>query len=421
MRVHLFLAIWLFQLLGAGSQALAQSTPEGVTSQNASNKSLNAESFGNCSWNGSDDVSPCVQAAVDAAAKSAKAVHLPSGILLLSHPINLRSNVTLVGEPNRTVLKPTLVNNSKPVLLLGTNLAHVFVENLTFDGGGEDFQNANLLIDIAGSEDVVFKGVTVQNSRGAGAALHDGITQSGIRDSHFMHLGNYWKTTRNRADRLQGLVFCCGIGNSGNFAIGNYFEDIGLDALQFSEQSNFMAADNKFKLENNQHSLVQSGDFPAAIFPMNSVDSAILRNTISGAQGCGIDAPALRRSLISMNKVSDSHACGIGLFEGYDKSTQTSNIILTDNIIQNNVHWKESPFKGGITIAAGAPSQITISRNTVTDTQTEKTQIFGIEVVAGTKVSDLKIDKTNMLTGNALATLDHANFNDRVTKAGHPH
>lgn len=378
----------------------------------ASTRLLDPKRFGNCVWDGAHDVTLCIQAAVNAAGDKAAILRLPPGIWPLGQHVNLPANVTLIGERGQTILGPFSTNKSNPVLINGMNIVNVLIKNIVFDGGGDKFSNPSPLVVITRAQNVIFDNIIVQNTRGAGIFLQGGINNSGVRKSRFVHVGNYWKTTRNRADRLQALVFCCGIGNSGNFAEDNYFEDVGLDALQFSEQSRFTAVDNVFNLENNQHALINSPDFAAAIFPMDSVDSIITGNTISGAQGCGIDAPAFQRSTISRNKISNSQACGIGLFEGYDHRTQTSGISILGNTITNNVHWKASPFRGGITIAGGTPDHIKISRNIISDTQQIKTQSFGIQVISGTKVSDLKIDRSNKIIGNDDAMFDNANFSD---------
>ena len=70
------------------------------------------------------------------------------------------------------------------------------------------------------------------------------------------------------------------------------------------------------------------------------------------------------------------------------------------NTVTNNVRWNQASFLGGITIAGGTPSNITISGNTVTDTQPAKTQKYGIYVRHGTNVSNLRVDPDNRLSGN---------------------
>jgi hypothetical protein len=374
---------------------------------------LDPQQFGNCHWDGTHDVAPCIQAAINAGVT--KVVRLPPGVWLIGQSLNVPANTALQGEANRTVLRPTTTNGTDPILLRIVDSADILVEDLIFDGGGQDFGNPNPVIGVTHSEGVVFDRISVENTRGRGIVIHDGVTRSGVRNSRLIHVGNHWKTTADQTDRIQGLVFCCGEGNEDNFAIGNYFEDIGLDALQFSNQFRFVAADNTFKLENNQHASVKSADFPAAIFPMYSTNSIIVHNSISGAQGCGIDAPGLQQSVISTNSISDSQSCGVGLFLGYDKVTQASGVLVIGNVINNNVRWKNSPFKGGVTIAGGAPSNITISGNTISNVQGNRSQLFGVQVLRNTQVTGLTIDRNNELSGNAIAPFDDAHFSEPKT------
>ncbi len=193
-----------------------------------------------------------------------------------------------------------------------------------------------------------------------------------MRNSRFVNLGNHWKATYAAKDRIQGVVFCCGEGNRNNFAQNNSFSDIGLDALQFSNQDDFTASNNTFLLENHEHSVVSAPDFPAAIFPLQSTNSKIDGNTICGSQGNGIDAPGLSNTTISNNKISESNSCGIALFMGYDKNTQSEHVYITNNVITDNVR-SGGLCKGGIAIGSGSPHDIVLAGNTVMNTKNQKT------------------------------------------------
>jgi hypothetical protein len=393
----------------AGCSASSQLQPE-----SSGDAGFDPRQYGSCLWDGRHDVTPCLQAAVESAAKDGGRVQLPAGTWPLGTALMLRDKVTLAGANSATTLLPTKTNTSDPVLVKGFGINGASIEHVTFDGGGQDFGNAHALIVITHANDIVIDNITVQNVRGPGLVLQGGITRSVVRNSHFEHIGNHWRTTRKPADRLQAVIFCCGTGNAHNSATGNYFEDIGLDSLQFSDQSYFTASRNTFNLENGEHALMAAPDFPAAIFPMNSIDSVITDNTINGAQGCGIDAPGLRQTGISGNRISNCQACGIGLFLGYDKTTNASDVTITGNTITDNVRWKESPFKGGITIASGSPHDIVITHNVVGNTTALKTQRFGVQVVGNTVVTALSVDSSNELGGNADAPISPADTSYRL-------
>jgi hypothetical protein len=110
--------------------------------------------------------------------------------------------------------------------------------------------------------------------------------------------------------------------------------------------------------------------------------------------------------VIANNTIQDCGAAGVGLFLGYDRSTESTDVLIRNNRILGNVRWAQSPFKGGITIAGGAPSNITISANLITDSGKDKTQAYGVEINA--RVVGLKIDKRNNLLGNKTAPVEGA-------------
>lgn len=344
------------------------------------------------------DAAPLIQEALDRACKIKAAVKIPAGRWRLSHQVVVPGNTSLEGAADDTTLAPAETNSSDPVLLqFPVSITNVLVKKLTFDGGGSNFTNTSPVLSATACSHLVFDGVTVQNSRGIGLLLQGGVKSSGVRNSRFLNLGNHWKTTLNKADRIQGLVFCCGESNLDNFATGNYFQDIGLDALQIGDQTGFYAASNVFELANNQFNLVAAPDYPAGIFALHSAKVMLVSNIVHAAAGNGIDAPGLQNSCLSNNLVSGCGGCGIGLFPGYDGARQTRDVSVIKNTVTDNVHWHLSSFVGGITIAGGNPRDIRISDNTVTDTQAEKTQAYGLQVRENTTVTGLVIDPGNHL------------------------
>jgi hypothetical protein len=354
---------------------------------------------------------------INSAAQRDVVAKIPEGRWRLSRPLVLPSNARIRGEGATTVLMPAADNTARAVLVIANASHHVRIQGVTFDGSGPDFANPKPLIVVTGGTDVVFDHIVVQNSHGIGLLFQGGVARSGVADSRFQNLGNHWKTTRSPKDRLQGLVFCCGIDNDGNFAKNNVFEDIGLDALQFSDQTDFTAVGNVFNLVNHSHALIHAPDFPSAIFPARSSRSVIASNVIYAAQGCGIDAPGLRDTVIMSNRISGSQACGIGLFPSYDKQIQTADVTLCGNIIVNNGRSQNSPFRAGVTISSGSPHSIYLYDNIIADTQQDKTQKFGVQVMKNTHLTGLKIDGSNRLSGNAEAPIrrndDETHLNPR--------
>ena len=351
-----------------------------------------------CTWRQHANMQPCLQAAINAAATSRGTVKIPCGHWLLSKPLLLRSEVSLTGAPG-AVLLPTPGNRSNPVLLRGRGINHVTISGVIFDGGAGNFKNSSPLITITIANDVTVSGVTVQHARGMGMLLHGGIRNSLVENSRFIDIGNHWKITHRRADRLEGLVFCCG-DNQNNAAINNRFQNIGLDALQMSNQRGFRIIGNHFDLQNQEGSLLPSPDYPAAMFVQHSTGGLIKDNIIDGAPGNGIDAPGLQTTTIEDNQISHCGQAGIGLFQGYDHKTQTKNIKILNNTLSDNEQWDKGPFKGGLTVGFGSPKNILVEGNRFTNTQATKTQKYGVMVVKGTQLHGLQM-KGNVFKNNA--------------------
>jgi len=369
-----------------------------------------------CTWDSTHDVSNCIQAAINAAARSGGGtVQIPSGTWHLAKPLSLTSNLVLQGVGSAE-LAPTAGNQSTSDLLLdGSGLKNVTVESITFDGGGQDFPNGSAVIHVGGSTGVVFNGIKVQNSRGPAMSLTGGMNNSGINNSSFVNIGNHWKTTKNTTDRVQGVIFWDASNvpqthDEKNFATNNYFENIGLDALQFTQQDNFVASNNQFNLSGaGEWAAIAAPDYPAGIYTTQSTNVTISHNVILNAPGGGIDAPGLQGSTISNNVISGSGGAGIGLYLGVDGVTQASNLTVTQNYVTNNIQWKKAATQGGISMMGGSPNHINIFNNIVTDTQPVKTQPYGVELVDTSGIittgSYLQING-NFMTGNIIAAMN---------------
>jgi len=369
-----------------------------------------------CQWDNTHDVSNCIQAAINAAAKSGGGtVQIPSGTWYLAKPLSLKSNLVLQGVGSAE-LAPTVNNQSTSDLLLdGNGLNNVTVQSITFDGGGQDFPNGSAVIHVGGSTGVMFNGIKVQNSRGPAMSLTGGMNNSGINNSSFVNIGNHWKTTKKTTDRVQGVLFWDASNvpqthDEKNFATNNYFEDIGLDALQFTQQDNFTASNNRFNLWGaGEWAAITAPDYPAGIYTTQSTNATISNNVILNAPGAGIDAPGIQGSTISGNVISGSGSAGIGLYLGVDSITQASNLVVTQNFLTNNVQWKYAVAQGGISLMGGNPNHINISNNIVMDTQPVKTQAYGVELVDTGGIvtigSYLQING-NIMPGNLIAAMN---------------
>lgn len=354
-----------------------------------------------------DDFAALQAAATLAGAGNIKALYIPPSATscLLSAPVIIPTGVTVYAQPNSVTLAPTAGNVASPLLLgFANNAQNVLVYGLTFDGGGASFTNAANVIQAFNGSNLVLDHVLVQNTRGIAALFSTSITNSGVRDSSFVNIGNGWTVTALIADRQQGVAFCCGTAtaNSGNFVTGSYFSNIGLDAISATAQASFTASGNRFSMENGQIAAVwtnpQPTAFSAAIYGSGgNLQFTAQGNVIFGASGNAIDVAA-GDAVITDNYISGSGQAGIGFFA----SGTASNGTVTGNTIVNSGKWTSSTFRGGISIS-GALGNVSIAGNVATDNQGSKTQQYGVQIISGTTFSDLRIDPSNSLDGNAVA------------------
>lgn len=333
---------------------------------------------------------------------------------MLAQNLSTPDNVILRATPGTVVLKATLDNKSRPVLLAVGN--NVVVDGLSFDGGGKDHPTAENVIQGFRVSNVTFTRIAVRHTRGIGLMMSSNIGNSAVRDSVFEDLGNHWKTSHLVRDRVEGVVFCCGDGNHGNVAENNRFSDIGLDALQFSGQSGVTITGNRFDLENRERATMSAPDYGAALYLPNVSQAMISGNVIAGAQGNCIDAPTLVNAKISHNILTRCGSSGIGLFGS--SIGPTRGIVVSDNIINSNGQWKLSPHPGGITLG-GNIADVSLVGNTVTDTQAVKTQKYALYGTTDSTLTKLFIDQSNRLCGNAISTfggaIDASRFSGKLT------
>lgn len=359
-------------------------------------------------WSGTNNVSQGLQGAINAvSAAGGGTVDIPQGQWDIGTSITLQSNVTLTGSGSGTTLIATPNNSSNPLILNAYQAQNVLVEDMTINGGGINFQTNSPVITVTSSNNVIFDNITVTDTRGIGLLIQGGTSNSGVTNSTFTNVGNYWQVSGSASNRSQGLVFCCGTGNNNNFATNNTFSKIGLDALQISNQNNFTAANNTFLLANKEITTLPASNYGAGIFAENDTNVIIKNNIINGAQGNGIDAPGLQNAIIANNTITNSGAAGIGLFIA-PNGMQTSNIKILNNVIENNVLWNYSSFTGGITVSGGTPNDIYLAGNTITNTLGSTSQTFAIQVLNNTEVDNFEFGPRNVIAGTTATPVDLA-------------
>lgn len=362
--------------------------------------------------NSTDDAA-ALQAAATAAASAGGNVTIsgnPSGAVatcLLGSPVTWPTGVGFYTQPGTVILKAR-AGNVGSVLLWATGGSNIYVYGLTFDGGGKDFANANNVTQLYGGgtpvDNVIFDTVRFQHTHGIAVVLSTAITNSGIRNSYFIDIGNRWKTTALAADRGQAIVFCCGTtaNNHGNFSENNVFTDIGTDATSATEQHDFLFSRNICSMDNGQLTAVwnnpQPTAFGACFYALSDSAVTVIGNNSDGAQGNAIDTNAVTERTIVGNYITMSGENGIGVYA-------SGNAVVVGNTVKNSAKWPGAAAANGAAgiSLSGTLGNVTITGNVIHDDQAGKTQAYGVFGVAGLTATALKIDSSNALAGNATA------------------
>lgn len=291
---------------------------------------------------GHSDDAPALNEALKAAGPTRGHVVLsPSATpCLLSRALVIADGITLEAAPGTVILKPTTANVSVPMLLSVGN--HVTIRGVDFDGGGSSHPNRANVVQGFHVANVLFDRIAVRHTSGAGLVMSSGIIASRVQNSVFADIGNAWRVSGRPEDRRQGVIFCCGADNYGNSVVSNDFSDIGLDALQFSDQKHFSITGNTFYLENDQLAALSSSDYAAGIFLLRSTRGVVDRNNINDAQGNCIDAPGLSETSITSNTIIGCGNSAIGLFSSVRYAgppAPTANVLIVSNTISDIRRW----------------------------------------------------------------------------------
>jgi hypothetical protein len=372
---------------------------------------------------GKSDNAPILDALHDRTVRQAGlTVIFPSATLpcLSSRPLVATSRTTYSASPGTFTLKPTLDTKANPLLFLASNVTEVRVVGLVFDGDGDRTFGSNNLIVVFRSNHVVFNSISVRNAAGTGIVFSSGVSESGVRNSSVASVGSRWKITGLKDDQRQGVAFCCGSDNVNNFVVDSRFKDVGLDAISFSDQVGFRAIGNRLfdiggalggvvgaelQRKTSDHGLIGG----AAIYGASSVDTQVADNVADGAGGNGIDLYRVSNATIIGNRTVRSGGNGIAFAAGTN-ATIANNVSCDNN--QARLSTVSAP-QAGVFLTGGLHgdppvTDVVISGNTIADDQPVKTQNYGIQFQAGSRVSNIQINRNNRIFGNALAKYGEA-------------
>jgi hypothetical protein len=377
--------------------------------------SFNVRDYG-VKMDGATDDSAALQAAANAAgAVAGSLLYFPPSAhsLLLSVSVYPASNQTWWAYPGSVTIAPTAGNTDAIMLLAFANASNVTLYGLTFDGGGQDFANNGIVTQAYHINGLTLDRVTFRNTNGMtfnGSGNNDLV----VRGCRFINCGNHWKTTGHWADATQALSNTSGDGATWGFRtriIDCTFSECGCDNINLGQIQGVQVVNNTFVNTSKPWlTMTDASAYFAAVFALFCTDVVIAGNSVEGLSGNAIDSPGLWEAVISNNAIRNSGQDGIGLFDGSGYSGFTArgtrNIAVTGNLIENSGQWSGGSFHDGIGIFGGTSSPATsirIANNVVTDTQTTKTQHYGVNV--GGTVSAIWVDPSNLLAGNATGPL----------------
>jgi hypothetical protein len=330
---------------------------------------------------------------------------------LTSEPLTVTSNTSYGVVGGTIIFAPTENNRRTPILIRADGVSNVKVSGMTFDGRDLLDSLKRPLGIVFRSSEIKFTKVSFKNTSGIGLIFSTSVQNSGVESSSFSNIGNFWKNTGKFKDQKQGVVFCCGLRNHGNYVISSSFSNVGLDAVSFSNQDNFVARGNHFVdvgAGNNGITGLRidakrgmSGG--ASIYGAMSNGATIANNVSTGAGGNGFDLFKVSNAVITYNFAQNSGGNGISFSAG-------ENATISNNVLENNNQARmvgPSAPQAGLFLSGGQHgnanlANVQIFDNTIRDTQRSKTQNFGIQFQVGTRTSNINIH-SNSISGNAIS------------------
>lgn len=312
---------------------------------------------------------------------------------LLSQALVVNKTMTLLASPGSVFLQAKTGNVSNPVLL-NVTASNVTIAGVGFDGGGSAFANTNAVVqDSAAANTVLFTQITVQNTRGIGLAFQT-VTNSGVTYSNFTNIGMFWQTSLLAADRHQAVVFSNATAVK-NYAIGNYFKTIGLDAISGTGQTGWTVALNRCDLSTVQ--IAQAyGNWPACVFGQNNTGVNIVGNISDSAPGNGIDmgSPTTGLNIVG-NYVTGSGSGGISL-------SGVTNFTIAANTVVGNGLNATACQRDGIDLL-NAITNGSISTNVMT--ANAQFGVFSFTACSNpATLTQVSIDANNITAGNTAGT-----------------
>ncbi|MBV9627629.1 MAG: right-handed parallel beta-helix repeat-containing protein [Xanthobacteraceae bacterium] len=363
---------------------------------------------------GSTDVAEPISALTrDAGRDGARAIiYLPPypAPCMLSHPIMLASNTVLLAAPGTVTLKPFSDSRGDP-LVLAVGPAHdVLIYGIDIDGTLRDhitIKNPTRVVLIYQSSGVILDHLSIKHTRGIAVEWSTGITNSGVRNSVFDDIGNYWQLTHSRTDRAQTLNWDCGAENLPRhrdlFIIGNHISNTGYDPIATCRADRVEIRDNDLAIRSTQYRDIVSPDYPGGIYFVKASQGIIRGNSINGAAGACIDVADSQQLVIEKNLGQNCGASGAAI-------AASSDVVVRDNVFIDNAQsatpGKRMMLQQGAVTLLGPISNIKLSGNTLKDNRQQATQTWGVEAFFNRgPITDVEMG-SNIIAGNARGSID---------------
>ena len=337
-------------------------------------------------------------------------VWLEPGTYDLGETITMPSNVTISAAPGTVTLR-ALPGVQTMIGIAGSlnngtadPARYVSICNLTIDGNSLNVGNTSPLIVSWIAQQISFVGDTIENARGIGALISNTASCFFVGDT-FTNVGNYARITGNLSDAWQGIAFTDSstFNSTGNRVIGSSFGQIGLDAVSATQQTNFVVAQSTFSDLNTLQGWQRQPQGAAGVYLDHVSGALILGDSISGASGNGVDIAnsstvSVAQSTIIGNYESGICAAGIDTLSVTDTTSDNNNVL--------NGHY---PHTAGLTLTggdSGSVTNVTLRKDNFENTGTHATQYYGLQVDAGTTITDLTATNVS-LTGNTVASSNY--------------
>ncbi len=329
-------------------------------------------------------------AAINAAMAAASAagggvVYFPEGTYAIDGLITAPSGVELRGVRAKSVIKTIWTSSVSVQLIACTNVTNVSFVDLVFDGNQSILSNFLNCVQLFNSQNIAFHRCRFQTMKGI-ALLASTNTQS-LRVTHceFVNCGVY--PTFGPGGGRQAIAFSETVAaNSYDNVVANCtFNNIGLDAVSASRQQRFVAVGNQF---------TQIGG--AALY-LSGTQYAVLTANVARTGGTGaspyangIDCFQASHVSVTGNVMYECGGAGIGIFG-------CNGAVVAGNYCVNNNQDAASVHRGGIVVNT-ASSNVVVEGNVCTDTQSPKTQQYGL--VVDPTCTNITVGIGNMFQGN---------------------